>query len=113
MCTQIGNEHFTWFGTTGSKSRLNFLDLLRAGHTDYVVNAEALAYMRGRALAGPIVALLAEQADTHFADLAAWQVHLARLGIASRNRAPAVRRQSGWLRAAIRMVIAGGDRKRA
>jgi hypothetical protein len=22
-CTQIGNDHFTWFGTTGSKSRLN------------------------------------------------------------------------------------------
>jgi hypothetical protein len=35
-----------------SKSRGNFLDLLRAGHGDYVVNAEALAYMRQRALAG-------------------------------------------------------------
>ena len=29
--TQIGNDSFAWFGTTGSKSRLNFLDLLRAG----------------------------------------------------------------------------------
>ena len=84
VCTQIGNDHFAWFGTTGSKSRLNFLDLLRAGHTDYVVNAEALAYMRGRGLDGSIVALLAEQADTQFADLAAWQAHLARLGIATR-----------------------------
>jgi hypothetical protein len=25
FCTQIGNAHFAWFGTTGSKSRLNFL----------------------------------------------------------------------------------------
>ena len=25
VTTQIGNSHFTWFGTTGSKSRLNFL----------------------------------------------------------------------------------------
>jgi len=33
-CTQIGNDHFAWFGTTGNKSRLNFLELLRAGHTD-------------------------------------------------------------------------------
>jgi hypothetical protein len=94
VCTQIGNELFTWFGTTSSKSRLNFLDLLRAGHTDYVVNAEALAYMRGRALAGPIVALLAEQADTHFADLAAWQAHLARLGIASRIPGPGTELQA-------------------
>ena len=48
FCTQIGNEHFTWFGTTDSKSRLNFLELLRAGHGDYVINDEAIAYMRER-----------------------------------------------------------------
>ena len=36
FCTQIGNDDFTWFGTRESKSRLNFLDLLRAGHGDYV-----------------------------------------------------------------------------
>ena len=47
-CTQIGNDRFAWFGTTGSKSRLNFLELLRAGHGDYVINGEALAYMRSR-----------------------------------------------------------------
>ena len=58
-CTQIGNDHFAWFGTTASKSRLNFLELLRAGHADYVINAEALAYMRERALAGSVIALLA------------------------------------------------------
>ena len=36
VCTQIGNDSFAWFGTTGSKSRMNFLELLRADHTDYV-----------------------------------------------------------------------------
>jgi hypothetical protein len=46
VCTQIGNDNFAWFGTTGSKSRLNFLELLRAGHTDYVVNDAVLDYMR-------------------------------------------------------------------
>src|SRR5665213_2366053 len=81
FCTQIGNAHFAWFGTTGSKSRLNFLELLRAGHGDYVINAEALAYMRGRALAGPVIRLLAEHDDKRFADRAAWQAHLERLGI--------------------------------
>src|SRR5260370_2940645 len=55
-CTQIGNDHFAWFGTTSSKSRLNFLECLRAGHADYVVNQDALAYMRERALAAPIIA---------------------------------------------------------
>jgi hypothetical protein len=46
VCTQLGNDHFAAFATTGSKSRLNFLEVLRAGYADYVVNAEALAYMR-------------------------------------------------------------------
>ena len=55
FCTQIGNAHFAWFGTTGSKSRLDFLELLRAGHDDYVINAEALAYMRQRALAAHVM----------------------------------------------------------
>jgi Transposase IS66 family len=59
FCTQIGNDDFTWFGTRTSKSRLNFLDLLRAGHTDYVINDAVLAYMRGRALAGPVISRLA------------------------------------------------------
>jgi hypothetical protein len=29
FCTQVGNAHFAWFGTTPSKSRGNFLELLR------------------------------------------------------------------------------------
>jgi len=82
-CTQIGNDHFAWFGTTGSKSRLNFLELLRAGHGEYVINAEALAYMRGRALAGPIIRQLAAHKTKNFADKAAWQTHLRRLGISA------------------------------
>ena len=81
FCTQIGNDDFTWFGSTGSKSRLNFLDLLRAGHTDYVVNDAALAYMREHALAGTTIARLAEHPDKQFVDPAAWQAHLERLGI--------------------------------
>jgi hypothetical protein len=97
-CTQIGNEHFTWFGTTGSKSRLNFLELLRAGHADYVINTEALAYMRGRSLAtgqarglkapGWVIRLLAEHDDKCFADRAAWLAHLRRLGIAGLDVTP-------------------------
>src|SRR3954462_1377808 len=81
VCTQIGNDHFAWFGTTTSKSRLNFLELLRAGHGDYEVNAEALAYMRERALGGPMIARLEGHPQRVFADQVAWQAHLERLGI--------------------------------
>jgi hypothetical protein len=68
VCTQIGNDSFAWFGTTGSKSRLNFLELLRAGHTDYVVNDAALGYMREHALAGLVVRQLAGHELRRFAD---------------------------------------------
>jgi hypothetical protein len=81
FCTQIGNDDFAWFGTRTSKSRLNFLDLLRAGHTDYVINQAALDYMRGRDLAGPVISQLATHQQTRFADQAAWQSHLDQLGI--------------------------------
>jgi hypothetical protein len=72
VCTQIGNDTFAWFGTTRSKSRLNFLDLLRAGHTDYVINDAALDYMREHALAGPLVQRLATHAQRQFVNEQAW-----------------------------------------
>jgi hypothetical protein len=81
ICTQIGNDHFAWFATGASKSRLNFLDLLRAGHTDYVVNDAALAYMRKRNLAGSLIARLEASETRRFADDAAWTAHLDRLGL--------------------------------
>ena len=49
-CTHIGNELFAWFESTESKSRINFLKLLRAGHTDYVLNDDAIEYMRAQKL---------------------------------------------------------------
>jgi hypothetical protein len=81
VTTQIGNDRFTFFGTTFSKSRKNFLELLRAGHRDYVVNVEALAYMRARNLAGEVVQKLDEHGQRIFADKAAWSTHLDQLGV--------------------------------
>ena len=88
FCTQIGNDDFAWFGTTPSKSRLNFLDLLRAGYSDYVVNESALAYMRERALSGPVIHLLTTDPQRYFPDQAAWQRHLIRLGITALHVTP-------------------------
>ena len=81
ICTQIGNDDFTWFGTTGSKSRINFLECLRAGHTDYAINDAALAYMRERSLSCSATALLANHSVRQFADKAAFMAHLQALGL--------------------------------
>ena len=78
--TQIGDDR-TVFRTGPSKSREAFLSVLRAGHTDYVVNAAALDYMRGHSLSGQMVAQLDAHPAKRFADTSAWSAHLARLGI--------------------------------
>src|SRR5689334_2250895 len=88
VCTQIGNDWFTWFGTRSSKSRLNFLDLLRAGHTDYVLNDAAYGYMRKNALSAPLIARLKADPQVCFTDQAAWLAHLDRLGLTALTVTP-------------------------
>jgi hypothetical protein len=88
FCTQIGNDWFTWFGTRSSKSRLNFLDLLRAGHTDYVLNDAAYRHMRKHSLSAPLIARLAAEPETYFADRDAWLAHLGRLGFSGLDVTP-------------------------
>jgi len=78
-CTHIGNELFTWFSSTESKSRINFLELLRAGQTDYVIDAAARAYMTHQQLPKAQLRLFAE--DCAVVDQAAWAAYLRPLGI--------------------------------
>jgi len=79
--TQVGDNRFAVFRTGPSKSREAFLSLLRAGHTDYVISAAALEYMRGHGLSGQVIALLDAHPAKRFADAPAWAAQLARLGI--------------------------------
>ena len=83
VCTQLGNDDFTAFVTTGSKSRLNFLELLNAGDTTHLVNDPALAYMREHGLPHAPIAQLSAQPQRSFADRAAWTTHLNALGISA------------------------------
>ncbi|QQP89821.1 hypothetical protein IGS68_00635 [Skermanella sp. TT6] len=62
--------------------------MLRAGYGDYVINAEALDYMRRRGLAGSVVARLEADPEHRFADEAAWTRHLERLGITTLTVTP-------------------------
>jgi transposase IS66 family protein len=79
-CTQIGNELFASFASTDSKSRLNFLGLLRGPHTDYVINEAAVAYWRRQKLPAAMVERL-RRGPRRFADPAAWRARLRRTGI--------------------------------
>lgn len=75
-CTHIGNELFAWFESTGSKSRINFLELLQMGHREYVINIDALDYMKRHKLPSVPHYLLKKADDKNFITIAAWEKHL-------------------------------------
>ena len=80
-CTHIGNEWFSWFESTESKSRLNFLKLLRAGRAEYVLNPDALRYMEGQGLAQKWLAVLHGQGERLFEDERVWELFLESEGM--------------------------------
>jgi Transposase IS66 family len=81
FCTHIGNDRFAFFATSGSKSRINFLELLRAGSSEYVINEAALAYMREHKLPQATIARFGS-AKRRFASRKAFMAYLKRRGIA-------------------------------
>ena len=84
--THVGDDRFAWFATRPSKSRLNFLGLLRAGRPDYVLNAAAVAYMLEHGASEAVIATLLAHERRSFADEAAWGAHLAALGLGAGHR---------------------------
>ena len=80
VCTHIGNELFAFFASTESKSRLNFLEILRRPHTDYDINEQTVAYWRHQKLPKAVMNKL-RRGPRAFPDTAAWQGRLRQLGI--------------------------------
>ena len=80
-CTHIGNDFFAWFESTESKSRINFLSLLRAGASDYLLNEDAFEYMKQKRLPKTPIALLLNHPVKEFIDAEQWEQHLEELGI--------------------------------
>ena len=82
-CTHIGNELFAWFESTESKSRINFLTLLRGKHTDYVLNDDAFEYMAAQKLPKAQLKLLTDHDEKYFSTREEWESTLQDLGIFS------------------------------
>jgi len=45
-CTVVANEAFAWYKSTDSKSKINFLEILSSGIKQYVINSDALDYLK-------------------------------------------------------------------
>ncbi|NKK60598.1 transposase [Rhizobium leguminosarum bv. viciae] len=84
--TQIGGADFTVFRTTKSKSRLNFLSLLRGGYQDYVLGDAAFDYLKERRGNPPVVPGLRTFEPQHFCNQVPFMAHLADKGVDILNR---------------------------
>ena len=80
-CTHIGNEYFSWFESTESKSRINFLKLMRAGNSDFVINMDAICYMQSNKLPQKPLEAIIENKGMVFANDAQWDAFLTDNGI--------------------------------
>ena len=80
-CTHIGNESFSWFESTASKSRINFLKLMRAGHSDFAINMDAIGYMQENKLPQKPLQAMIENQGMLFANDPQWDDFLSDNGI--------------------------------
>jgi hypothetical protein len=84
-CTHIGNQLFAWFESAHSKSRINFLELLRAGATDYALTRDAVAYMEMQNLPQVQFERLGELLYKSFEDKRAWKAALESVGLTNQR----------------------------
>jgi len=84
-CTHIGNELFAWFESTKSKSRINFLELLRTSNNSYCLTKESFSYMKRYKVAPWICNKLKAHRDKDFSDITAWDNLLSHLKITNKH----------------------------
>jgi len=84
-CTHIGNDDFAWFASTDSKSRINFLKLLRGASIQYSLNEIAYGYMATQGLPKAELQRIKKSVILIFDGDESWSNHLQRLEIKSKR----------------------------
>ena len=74
--TVIGNEWFTVFATTASKSRVNFFRLLQSGKHEYLINEDAIGYLEGLNAPSYLPGYIATRKEARFTTLEGWEQFL-------------------------------------
>lgn len=85
VCTVVGSPLFTYFESTSSKSRINFLEVLRGTHTDYRLTSEALSYAFERGLNDHVQAKLESHEGRVFQSKKKWEKFLKKQSIIAVN----------------------------
>ena len=80
-CTVVCNDFFSYFKSTESKSRINFIELLRGEYTDYHIDETAFEYMTAQGLPDKYMDCLLSSHVRLLPDKARWEAHLIKLNI--------------------------------
>ena len=80
-CLAVGNEFFTYFSSTASKSRINFLTRLQGKQCCYLLDSVAIDYMKQVKMAGKWVEALSASVVQAFNTSAEWETFLDQLGL--------------------------------
>jgi len=83
--TVIGNDWFSLFATTDSKSRINFLKLLQNGKEEYLINQDTLEYLSKMNVSSYFPGYVALSLGKKFTSSEDWECFLTIRNITSKN----------------------------
>ena len=83
FCTAIANDLFAYFESTNSKSRVNFLKVLRGRGRGYAINDAAVAYWTRQNMSQECLEKLSAGPSCFVGD-ATWQAYMLELGLGER-----------------------------
>ena len=80
-CNCINTDYFTYFKSTDSKSRINFLEILSGKNPVYVWDKDTICNLRANDLGKKYISILENQPKQSFTDKLLWNIFLANKGI--------------------------------
>ena len=84
-CTHIGNDFFTFYESSDSKSRLNYLKILNQGKEAYRINGYAIDYLKSSKFPQDKTALLERAQGREFSDISKWESFLKNCSITGKG----------------------------
>jgi hypothetical protein len=81
FCNCINTDFFTYFSSSASKSRVNFLQVLQGPNKDYHINEEAIAYCEKQGLAAGHLELLRAHQGAILGGTEAFECFLGQLNL--------------------------------
>lgn len=80
-CNCINTDYFTYFKSSDSKSRINFLEILSGKNLVYVLEKETICRLQANDLSKKYISILENEPEQTFTDKVLWNIFLAKKGI--------------------------------